>query len=367
MFESRVYNFSAGPSMLPLDVMEQAASEMTNYRGCGMSVMEMSHRSSDFESILRAAEQDLRDLMHIPRNYSVLFLQGGGTLQFAMVPLNLFRKSFKADYVVTGTWAKKAAEEAAKFGDVRIAASSEKDGYRYIPDVTAEDFRKDADYIYVTGNNTVFGARWTAYPDTGEIPLVCDLSSGILSEEIDVNRFGLIWAGAQKNIGPAGLVIVIIRKDLLGFAPPETPTMLNYQIMADHASLYNTPPTYSIYIAGLTFRHLINQGGIPAMEALNRKKADMLYRCIDDSSLFTAPVALRDRSLMSVVFKTSDPALDKRFIDQARERGLVNLAGHRIAGGMRASIYNAMPIEGVEALVRCIEEFDRNHSGGTNA
>ena len=366
MFESRVYNFSAGPSMLPLEVLEQAASEMTNYQKCGMSVMEMSHRSQDFESIIQNTEQDLRDLMHISDDYSVLFLQGGGFLQFAMVPINLLRKSFKADYVVTGTWAKKAAEEAAKFGDIRIAASSESDGYTYTPDVTADDFRKDADYIYVTGNNTVFGARWAQYPDTGDIPLVCDLSSGILSEEIDVNRFGLIWAGAQKNIGPAGLVIVIIRKDLLGFAPPETPTMLNYQIMADHASLYNTPPTYAIYIAGLTFHFLKENGGVPAMEALNRKKAGMLYQCIDSSKLFTAPVAPRDRSLMSVVFKTGDPALDKVFVEQARERGLVNLAGHRIAGGMRASIYNAMPLAGVEALIRFIEEFDKTQPGGTH-
>lgn len=366
MFENRVYNFSAGPSMLPLEVMEQAASEMTNYRGCGMSVMEMSHRSRDFESIIQTAEQDLRDLMHISDDYSILFLQGGGTLQFAMVPVNLLRKSFKADYVVTGTWAKKAAEEAEKFGDIRITASSESDEYTYIPDVTADDFRKDADYVHVTGNNTVFGARWTDYPDTGDIPLVCDLSSGILSEEIDVNRFGLIWAGAQKNIGPAGLVIVIIRKDLLGFAPQNTPTMMNYKIMADHGSLYNTPPTYGVYIAGLTFRHLKDNGGVPAMEALNKKKAALLYRCIDGSKLFTAPVRPRDRSLMSVVFKSPDPALDQLFVEQARAQGLVNLAGHRIAGGMRASIYNAMPLDGVEALVRFIEEFDAVHAGGSH-
>lgn len=363
MFKSRVYNFSAGPSMLPLEVMEQAAAEMTNYRGCGMSVMEMSHRSKDFETILQTAEQDLRDLLEIPESHSVLFLQGGGTLQFAMVPINLLRQSFKADYVVTGIWAKKAAEEAAKFGDIRIAASSEEDGYTYIPDLAAEDFRKDADYVYVTGNNTVFGARWAAYPDTGDIPLVCDLSSGILSEKIDVSRFGLIWAGAQKNIGPAGLVIVIIRKDLLGFAPPNTPTMLDYRIMADHASLYNTPPTYGIYIAGLTFRHLKENGGVPAMEARNREKSELLYRCIDSSRLFTAPVAPRDRSRMSVVFKTGDPELDARFIQGARERGMVDLAGHRIAGGMRASIYNAMPLEGVEALVRYIRSFDEAHAG----
>lgn len=349
--------------MLSLEVMEQAASEMTNYQGCGMSVMEMSHRSRDFEVLIEAAEQDLRDLMNIPQNYKVLFLQGGGTLQFAMIPLNLLRKSKKADYVLTGIWAKKAAEEASKYGDIRIVASSEKEGYTYIPKVTAADFRPDADYIYLTGNNTVFGARWTVYPETGDIPLVCDISSGIMSEEIDVSRFGVLWAGAQKNIGPAGLVIVIIREDLLGFAPPSTPTMLDYKIMSDHKSLYNTPPTYAIYIAGLTFKHLKRMGGVPAMEELNKKKASLLYDCIDRSSLFTAPVHKEDRSLMSVVFKTNSSELDKIFIEKAKEKGLVNLAGHRIAGGMRASIYNAMPLEGVEALVAFIKEFDNTYKG----
>ncbi|NCB42963.1 MAG: 3-phosphoserine/phosphohydroxythreonine transaminase [Clostridia bacterium] len=365
MFKNRVFNFSAGPSMLSLEVMKQAASEMTNYQGCGMSVMEMSHRSRDFENIIESAEQDLRDLMHIPSNYKVLFLQGGGTLQFAMVPLNLLRNSKKADYVVTGIWAKKAAEEASKFGDIRVVASSESDGYTYVPKVTSADFRPDADYIYITGNNTVFGARWASYPKTGDIPLVCDISSGIMSEELDVSQFGLLWAGAQKNIGPAGLVIVIIREDLLGFAPENTPTMLDYKIMADHKSLYNTPPTYSIYIAGLTFKKLKEMGGVAAMEALNKRKAYRLYDCIDQSKLFTAPVNKEDRSLMSVVFKTNNSELDKIFVEKAKEQGLVNLAGHRIAGGMRASIYNAMPLEGVEALVTFIKEFDDTYGGKT--
>ena len=363
MFEKRVFNFSAGPSMLSLEVMEQAASEMTNYQGCGMSVMEMSHRSRDFETIIENAEQDLRDLMDIPQNYKVLFLQGGGTLQFAMVPLNLLRKTKKADYVVTGIWAKKAAEEASKYGDIRVVASSEEAGYTYVPRVTRADFRPDADYIYLTGNNTVFGARWASYPDTGDIPLVCDISSGIMSEKIDVSRFGILWAGAQKNIGPAGLVIVIIREDLLGFAPPSTPTMLDYKIMADHKSLYNTPPTYAIYIAGLTFKKLKEMGGVAAMEDLNKRKASILYECIDQSTLFVAPVKKEDRSLMSVVFKTNNSELDKIFIEKAKAQGLVNLAGHRIAGGMRASIYNAMPLEGVEALVAFIKEFDAVYGG----
>lgn len=363
MFEKRVFNFSAGPSMLSLEVMEQAASEMTNYQGCGMSVMEMSHRSRDFEVIIETAEQDLRDLMHIPDNYKVLFLQGGGTLQFAMVPLNLLRNSKKADYVVTGIWAKKAAEEASKYGDIKVVASSESEGYTYVPKVSKADFRPDADYVHLTGNNTVFGARWTTYPDTGNIPLVCDISSGIMSEEIDVSRFGLLWAGAQKNIGPAGLVIVIIREDLLGFAPATTPTMLDYKIMADHKSLYNTPPTYGIYIAGLTFKKLKEMGGVAAMEALNKRKASLLYDCIDASKLFMAPVKKEDRSLMSVVFKTNNAALDKLFVEKAREKGMVNLAGHRIAGGMRASIYNAMPLEGVETLVAFIKAFDDTYGG----
>jgi phosphoserine aminotransferase len=366
MFDSRIYNFSAGPSALPRDVLETAAAEMMNCGGSGLSVMEMSHRSSAFQRILDDAESDLRDLMGISDRYSVLFLQGGGTLQFAMVPANLMRKSFKADYVLTGMWTKKAAEEARKYGDVRIAATSEPSGFTEIPSVGPDDFRADCDYVYVTGNNTVFGTRWQSYPDTNDIPLVCDLSSGILSERIDVDRFGLIWAGAQKNIGPAGLVIVIVRKDLIGFASPGTPTMMNYKIMDEHGSLYNTPPTYAIYMAGLVFKNLKSLGGVDTAEALNRTKAKRLYDCIDASRMFTAPVSPDDRSRMNVIFKTGDSDIDRQFVEGAEARGLTGLAGHRLAGGMRASLYNAVTAEAVEALVRYIEEFDKLHAGGSH-
>lgn len=361
-YEKRVFNFSAGPSMLPLEVLEQAAAEMTNWNGTGMSVMEMSHRSADFKEIIERAEADLRDLMHIPDNYKVLFLQGGGSLQFAMVPLNLLRNSKKADYIVTGTWAKKAAKEAEKFGDIRVVASSEDKTFSYIPKVKKEDFRADADYVYITGNNTIYGSRYAEFPDTGDIPLVGDFSSNILSQEIDVTKFGIIWAGAQKNIGPAGVVIVIIREDLLGFADASVPTMLDYKVAADNGSMYNTPPTYGIYMAGLTFQYLKAHGGVPAMEAQNKKKAAMLYDYIDGSKLYTAPVAREDRSLMNVVFVTGDPELDKKFVAEAKEQGLVNLNGHRSIGGMRASIYNAMPMEGVEALIAFMKKFEAENA-----
>lgn len=355
----RVFNFSAGPSMLPLEVMEQAAAEMTNYRGCGMSVMEMSHRSADFKNIIDTAEQDLRDIMHIPDNYKVLFLQGGGSLQFSMVPLNLLRSSKKADYIVTGTWAKKAAQEAKKYGDIRIVASSEESTYTYIPKVTKEDFRTDADYVYITANNTVYGSRYAQYPDTGSIPLVADFSSSILSEDVDVSRFGVILAGAQKNIGPAGVTIVIIREDLLGFFPDDESVMLDYKVAADNGSMYNTPPTYAIYMAGLTFQWIKKMGGISAMEKINIEKAQKLYDYIDSSSLYKAPVAKEDRSRMNVVFITGDEALDKKFVAEAKAQGLVNLGGHRSIGGMRASIYNAMPVEGVDKLIAFMKEFEK--------
>ncbi|WP_130862090.1 3-phosphoserine/phosphohydroxythreonine transaminase [Bacilliculturomica massiliensis] len=361
-YENRVYNFSAGPSMLPLEVLEQAAAEMTNCAGSGMSVMEMSHRSADFEAIIQRAEADLRELMNIPDNYKVLFLQGGGSLQFAMVPLNLLRRSKKADYIVTGTWAKKAAKEAQKFGDIKIVASSEDKTFTYIPKVKKEEFRSDADYVYITGNNTIYGSRYPEFPDTGDIPLVGDFSSSILSQEIDVTKFGIIWAGAQKNIGPAGVVIVIIREDLLGFADDSVPTMLDYKVAADNDSMYNTPPTYGIYMAGLTFQYLKRMGGVKAMEERNIKKASMLYDYIDSSRLYTAPVAKEDRSLMNVVFVTGNPDLDKKFVAQAKEQGLVNLGGHRSIGGMRASIYNAMPVEGVEALIAFMKKFEEENA-----
>lgn len=361
-YENRVYNFSAGPSMLPLEVLEQAASEMTNCAGSGMSVMEMSHRSANFEDIINRAEADLRDLMNIPDNYKVLFLQGGGSLQFAMVPLNLLRNSKKADYIVTGTWAKKAAKEAEKFGDIKVVASSEDKTFTYIPKVKKAEFRADADYVYITGNNTIYGSRYPEYPDTGHIPLVGDFSSSILSQDIDVSKFGIVWAGAQKNIGPAGVTIVIIRDDLLGFAPKSVPTMLDYKVAADNDSMYNTPPTYGIYVAGLTFQYLKKMGGVKAMEAQNIKKAAMLYDYIDGSRLYKAPVSKEDRSLMNVVFITGDAELDKKFVAAAKAQGLVNLSGHRSIGGMRASIYNAMPVAGVEALITFMKKFEQENA-----
>lgn len=361
-YEKRVFNFSAGPSMLPLEVLEQAAKEMTNYNGSGMSVMEMSHRSAEFKQIIETAEQDLREIMNIPDNYRVLFLQGGGHMQFAMVAANLMRQSKKADYIVTGSWSKKASKEAAKYGDVKVVASSEDKNFTYIPKVAKEDFRPDADYVYICANNTIYGSRYTQLPDTGAIPLVADFSSSILSEEIDVSKFGIVWAGAQKNVGPAGVVIVIIREDLIGFAPENTPSMMDYKIMDDNGSMYNTPPTYGIYIAGLTFQWIKRQGGVKALQERNIKKAKMLYDYIDGSKLYTAPVAKEDRSLMNVVFVTGDAELDKKFVAEAKEHGLVNLNGHRSIGGMRASIYNAMPIEGVETLIAFMKEFEKQNA-----
>jgi phosphoserine aminotransferase len=362
--ENRVYNFSAGPSMLPLPVLEQAAEEMVNYRGTGMSVMEMSHRSKEFENIIETAEQDLRDLMAIPSNYKVLFLQGGGYLQFSMIPINLFCKSKEADFIITGSWAKNAAKEAEKLGKVNILASSAPDNFTYIPSREAyEDKRNhDADYFYITYNNTIYGTRYTEIPNTGRVPLVADLSSMILSEELDISKFGLVFAGAQKNIGPSGVTIVIIREDLIGLAPDNTPSMLDYKIHADAKSLFNTPPCYSIYMAGLTFKWIKEQGGVSAMEKRNKEKADLLYNAIDNSRLYSCPVAAKDRSLMNAVFVTGDEALDKKFIAEAKVHGLLNLGGHRSIGGMRASIYNAMPYEGVAALIDFMKDFElKNH------
>jgi phosphoserine aminotransferase len=355
---NRVFNFSAGPSMLPLDVMEEIAAELTDYNGCGQSVMEMSHRSSEFEKIIIDAENDLRQIMNIPDNYKVIFVQGGGTLQFAMVPLNLFKKSKKADYIVTGAWAKKAAEEAKKFGDVKIVASSEPDNFTYVPHVSKEEFTVDADYVHITLNNTIYGTKFSYIPETGEIPLVADMSSSILSEEIDVSKFGLIYAGAQKNIGPAGVTIVIIREDLLGLASNEIPIYLDYKIHADNGSMYNTPPCFAVYVAGKIFKKIKDTGGISVLEKINKEKAKMLYDYIDQSTLYSCPIATKDRSLMNVIFITGDKELDKKFTSQSKQEGLINLAGHRSIGGMRASIYNAMPIEGVEKLVKFMKKFE---------
>ncbi len=358
---NRVYNFSAGPSMLPVEVLEKVQKDLLNYEGSGQSVMEMSHRSKEYQKIIDDAEADLRELMHIPDNYKVLFVQGGGTLQFAMVPLNLLRNSKKADYVLTGTWAKKAYKEACKYGDIRVIASSEDDKFTWVPKITKEDVREDADYAYITTNNTIYGTKYNYIPETGNVPLVADMSSNILSEEIDVSRFGMIWAGAQKNVGPAGVTIVIVREDLIGFAGAEVPTYLDYKIHADNGSMYNTPPCFSIYVAGEVFKYLKSIGGIAEMERRNREKAQMLYDFIDSSRLFSCPVAKEDRSLMNVVFVTGDAELDKKFIALAKENGMIDLSGHRSIGGMRASIYNAMPKEGVAALVDFMRKFEEEN------
>ena len=356
----RIYNFSAGPSVLPLDVIQSVAENLENYAGSGQSVMEMSHRSKEFETILNDAERNLREILNIPENYKVLFLQGGATLQFAMIPLNLFRKSKKADYIITGVWAQKAAEEAAKFGDVKITASSKESAFTYIPEVKREDFREDADYVHMTSNNTVYGTRYPYVPDTGDIPLVCDMSSDILSEEIDVSKYGLIYAGAQKNVGPAGATIVIVREDLLGSTLDNIPTYLDYKVHADNESMYNTPPCFAIYVAGEVFKKIKSEGGIAAIEKRNNEKAQTLYDAIDESSLYSCPVTKKDRSLMNVIFTTGNTELDKQFISEAKAEGLYNLAGHRIVGGMRASIYNAMPMEGIEKLIAFMKKFEAN-------
>lgn len=355
--DERVFNFSAGPSMLPLEVIEDVAANLPSYEGCGQSVMEMSHRSKEFGKIIEDAEANLREIMNIPDNYKVMFLQGGGTLQFSMVPLNLLRNSKKADYLITGAWAKKAYKEACKFGDIKVIASSEEDTYSYIPKFTKEDIRPDADYVYVCYNNTIYGTHMNEIPDTGDIPLVADMSSCILSEEIDVSKFGLIFAGAQKNVAPAGVTIVIMREDLIGFADEKTPVYLDYKThMKD--SMYNTPPCFAIYVAGEVFKLIKKTGGVAAMHANDVKKADMLYSFIESSNLYKSPVAKEDRSLMNVTFVTGDAELDKKFVAEAKAEGMVNLNGHRSVGGMRASIYNAMPIEGVEKLVDFMKRFE---------
>lgn len=358
---NRVYNFSAGPSVLPLEVLEQVQKDLLNYEGSGQSVMEMSHRSKEYQKIIDDAEANLRELMNIPDNYKVLFVQGGGTLQFAMVPLNLLRKTKKADYVLTGTWAKKAYKEATKFGDIRVIASSEDDKFTWVPKIKKEDIREDADYAYITTNNTIYGTKFNYIPETGDVPLVADMSSNILSEVIDVSKFGMIWAGAQKNVGPAGATIVIIREDLIGYADTSVPTYLDYKIHADNGSMYNTPPCFSIYVAGEVFKYLKSIGGIEEMERRNKAKAKLLYDCIDESKLFSCPVAEEDRSLMNVIFVTGDAELDKKFIAEAKEKGMLNLSGHRSIGGMRASIYNAMPEEGVIALVDFMKKFEEEN------
>lgn len=357
---ARVYNFSAGPSTLPVSVLEKAGAEILDYKGSGQSVMEMSHRSKDYEAIIFGAEELIRSLMNIPDNYEVLFLQGGASTQFAMVPLNLF-KNKKADFVLTGQWAKKAAQEAGKFGCANIVASSADKTFSYIPKLDKSSFSPDADYFHITHNNTIYGTKWNTLPETGNIPLVADISSDIMSEELDVTRFGLLYAGAQKNVGPAGLTIAIVRKDLIGNELDICPTMLSYKTHADARSMYNTPPCFAIYISKLVFEWVKNMGGIKELEKLNRAKAAVLYDFLDSSSLFKGTVVKEDRSLMNIPFVTGNEELDKKFVAEAKEAGFVNLKGHRTVGGMRASIYNAMPLEGVKALVDFMAKFEQNN------
>lgn len=343
--------------MLPLPVLEKAAAELVSYGDTGMSVMEMSHRTAAYEEIISDAQKLLREIMNIPDNYKVLFLQGGASTQFAAVPLNLMNGSGKADYIVSGQFSGKAYDEAKKYGDVVIAATSKPDNFTYVPKTDRNSFRSDADYVHICYNNTIFGSKFPYIPDTGDIPLVADMSSCILSEPVDVSKFGMIYAGAQKNVAPAGVTIVIIREDLMGKARPETPTMLDYKIMSDNDSMYNTPPCYSIYMAKLVFEWIIELGGLDVMKQMNEKKANLLYDYLDSQSYYTAPVQKESRSMMNVTFVTGDAALDKKFASEAKKVGLDTLAGHRSVGGMRASIYNAMPYEGVEALVAFMKDF----------
>ena len=358
---SRVYNFSAGPAVLPEEVLKEAADEMLDYRGTGMSVMEMSHRSKAFETIINEAEADLRELMNIPDNYKVLFLQGGASQQFAMIPMNLM-KNRKAAYIVTGQWAKKAFQEAKIYGDAVEVASSADKTFSYIPDCSDLPIPEDADYVYICENNTIYGTKYKTLPNTKGHILVSDVSSCFLSEPVDVTKYGVIYGGVQKNVGPAGVVIVIIREDLITEdVLPGTPTMLRYKIHADAGSLYNTPPAYGIYICGKVFKWLKKQGGLAAMKERNEKKAKILYDFLDESKLFKGTVRKEDRSLMNVPFVTGDADLDAKFVKEAKEAGFENLKGHRTVGGMRASIYNAMPIEGVEKLVEFMREFEKNN------
>lgn len=358
---SRVYNFAAGPAVLPEEVLKEAADEMLDYNGTGMSVMEMSHRSKDFEVIIQDAERNLRELMNIPNNYKVLFLQGGASMQFAMVPMNLM-KNRVADYIITGQWAKKAATEAEKFGKVNVLATSADKTFSYIPDMSKIKVSNDADYVYICHNNTIYGTTYHTLPDTKEKILVADMSSDILSQPIDVTQYGLIFAGVQKNIGPAGTVIVIIREDLItDDVLNGTPTMLKYKIHSDNNSLYNTPPAYGVYICGKVFKHLKKLGGLEVMKVRNEEKAKILYDYLDSSKLFNGTVVKEDRSLMNVPFITGNKELDDKFIKEAKKVGIENIRGHRTVGGMRASIYNAMPIEGVKYLVEFMKKFEEEN------
>ncbi len=359
----KVYNFSAGPGMLPEAVLKKAADEMLDYQGTGMSVMEMSHRSKVYQSIIDGAEKALRELMSIPANYRVLFLQGGASTQFAMVPLNLMHKSNKADYVNTGEWATKAIKEASRYGDVKVVASSEPEVFNHLPAIDEKELRPDAAYVHMTTNNTIFGTSWKRFPDTKGVPLVVDMSSDILSKPYDVSRFALIYAGAQKNMGPSGVTVVIIRDDMVENSRPETPTMLKYKTHVEGGSMFNTPPCYGIYIAKLVYEDLLARGGVAAIQKINERKAAMIYDAVDSSKLFKCHVqAKEDRSIMNIPFRTGNDDLDKKFLAEAAKENLVTLSGHRKTGGMRASVYNAMPMEGVEKLVDFIKKFDKANS-----
>ena len=359
MILPRVYNFSAGPSVLPESVLKTAAEEMLDYKGSGQSVMEMSHRSKIYESIIFGARDTLREIMEIPGNYQILFLQGGASSQFSMVPLNLMNGSGKADFAVTGQWAAKAYKEAARFGEARAVASSKDRTFAYIPDLDPDTFTKDADYFHICLNNTIYGTRFTKLPETGDVPLVADISSCALSEPLDISKFGLLYAGAQKNMGPAGLTVVIVREDLIGHVREGAPTMYDYKIHAESDSMYNTPPCYAIYIAGLVFKWLRDEiGGLENMKKINEQKAALLYGYFDSSALFKGTVDKRDRSLMNIPFITGDEETDAAFIKAAAAEGFVNLKGHRSVGGMRASVYNAMPVGGVKALVDFMKDFE---------
>ncbi len=356
---SRVYNFSAGPSQLPLSVLKKAADQMLDYEGSGQSVMEMSHRSKIYGEIINGAEALVRELMQVPDNYKVLFLQGGASSQFAMVPLNLMNKNHKADYVITGQWANKAYKEGARYGEANVVASSADKTFSYIPKLDPATFTKDADYFHICMNNTIYGTKWHTLPETGDVPLVADISSCLMSEPIDVKKFGVLYAGAQKNLAPAGVTLVIIREDLIGNAMDITPTMFNYQTHADNGSMFNTPPCYTIYIAKLVMEWIKNEmGGLEKMKEYNEKKAAILYNYLDESKLFKGTVVPEDRSMMNVPFVTGDADLDAKFVKESTAAGFVNLKGHRTVGGMRASIYNAMPIEGVEKLVDFMKKFE---------
>ena len=358
---NRVFNFSAGPSMLPLPVLEKAASELVCYGESGMSVMEMSHRSPDYEAIIQKAEADLRKLMQIPDNYKVLFMQGGASTQFACVPMNLIKKTGKADYIVSGQFSGKAFKEAQKYGDVVCVATTKEDNFDHVPVVTKDMIRPDASYVHMCFNNTIYGTKFDYIPDTGDIPLVADMSSCIISEPVDVSKFGVIYAGAQKNMAPAGVTLVIVREDLLGDVLDYTPDMLNWQLMADNGSMYNTPPCYAIYVAGLVYEWIESIGGLEKMKDMNEKKANLLYDYLDSQDYYIAPVKKNSRSMMNVTFVTGDADLDKKFASEAAKAGLKNLKGHRSVGGMRASIYNAMPYAGVEKLVEFMKEFAKNN------